>query len=69
MKRAVRRYQRGTVAVVSHDAVNRLLLGAFRPELGDPDAIPQHNGSFNVLMWQGDGFSQSRDMLTVRLFG
>ena len=52
-----RRCEGGTAAVVSHDAVNRLLLVAFRPEFGDPDAIPQDNGCFNVLMWQDHGFA------------
>jgi hypothetical protein len=41
----------------AHDAVNRLLLAAFRPELGDPDAVPQRNGCFNVLLWCGDRFT------------
>ncbi|MGN6678212.1 MAG: histidine phosphatase family protein [Streptosporangiaceae bacterium] len=52
-----RAHRHGSAAVVSHDAVNRLLLVAFRPELGDPDAIPQGNGCFNVLLWCGDRFT------------
>jgi broad specificity phosphatase PhoE len=39
----------GTVLVVSHDAVNRQVLAAFAPDLGDPDALPQENGHFNTL--------------------
>ncbi len=44
-----RRHRGGTLMVVSHDAVNRQVLAAFDPDLGDPDAIPQDNGCFNVL--------------------
>jgi broad specificity phosphatase PhoE len=43
------RYRGGTVVAVSHDAVNRELLTAFDPGLGDPDALPQDNGCFNTL--------------------
>jgi broad specificity phosphatase PhoE len=46
-----RHHQGSTVVVVSHDAVNRQVLQAFRPDLGDPDAIPQDNGCFNTLEW------------------
>jgi broad specificity phosphatase PhoE len=38
--------------VVSHDAVNRQVLAAFRPELGEPDTLPQDNGCFNTLKWR-----------------
>jgi broad specificity phosphatase PhoE len=44
-----RRNQGGTVVIVSHDAVNREVLVAFDPSLGDPDAVPQQNGCFNTL--------------------
>jgi broad specificity phosphatase PhoE len=44
-----RRYHGGTVVAVSHDAVNRQVLVAFDPGLGDPDGIPQDNGCFNTL--------------------
>jgi broad specificity phosphatase PhoE len=44
-----RRCRGGMVVVVSHDAVNRQVLAAFDPGLGDPDAIPQDNGCFNTL--------------------
>jgi broad specificity phosphatase PhoE len=43
------RYRGGTVVAVSHDAVNREVLTAFDPGLGDPDALPQDNGCFNTL--------------------
>lgn len=49
-----RRHQGSTVVVVSHDAVNRQVLLAFRPDLGDPDSIPQDNGCFNTLEWDGE---------------
>jgi broad specificity phosphatase PhoE len=42
-----------TLVVVSHDAVNRQVLTAFEPSLGEPDTIPQENGCFNTLEWQG----------------
>lgn len=45
-----------TVVVVSHDAVNRQLLVAFDPELGDPGALPQDNGCFNTLELRGDSW-------------
>jgi broad specificity phosphatase PhoE len=42
-----------SVVAVSHDAVNREVLAALDPSLGDPDGIPQDNGCFNVLQWAG----------------
>jgi probable phosphoglycerate mutase len=45
------RYPAASVVVVSHDAVNREVLAALDPNLGDPDDIPQHNGCFNILQW------------------
>ena len=39
----------GTVVVISHDAVNRQVLVAFDPGLGDPDTLSQDNGCFNTL--------------------
>ena len=39
----------GTAVVVSHDAVNRQLLVAFDPRLGDANTLPQDNGCFNTL--------------------
>jgi broad specificity phosphatase PhoE len=44
-----RRHRGATVVVVSHDAVNRQVLAAFRPDLGEPGTIPQDNGCFNTL--------------------
>ena len=49
-----RRHSGGTVVVVSHDAVNRQVLVAFDAGLGDPDALPQANGCFNMLEWRDD---------------
>jgi broad specificity phosphatase PhoE len=50
----IARYGHGrTLVVVSHDAVNRQLLAAFDPGLGEPATIPQENGCFNTLEWQG----------------
>lgn len=40
-----------SVVAVSHDAVNREVLAALDPSLGDPDGIQQDNGCFNVLRW------------------
>ena len=48
-----RRHRGDTVVVVSHDAVNRQVLVAFDPGLGDPDALPQDNGCFNALELRG----------------
>jgi broad specificity phosphatase PhoE len=39
------------LVAVSHDAVNREVLAALDPGLGDPDDIPQDNGCFNILQW------------------
>lgn len=44
-----RRSRGGPAVVVSHDAVNRELLVAFDPGLGDANALPQDNGRFNIL--------------------
>jgi broad specificity phosphatase PhoE len=46
-----------TVVVVSHDAVNRQVVVAFDPGLGDPDTVPQENGCFNTLMLRSDGWA------------
>ena len=48
------RGQGGTVVVVSHDAVNREILVALDPGLGDPETVPQENGCFNTLEWRGE---------------
>jgi probable phosphoglycerate mutase len=47
----------GTVVVVSHDAVNREVLVAFDAGLGEPDAVPQDNGCFNMLELRGGRWS------------
>jgi broad specificity phosphatase PhoE len=44
-----RRCPGATVVAVSHDAVNRQVLAALDPTLGEPDEIPQDNGCFNAL--------------------
>jgi broad specificity phosphatase PhoE len=44
-----RRSHGGTAVVVSHDAVNRQVLVAFDPGLGNPDRLPQDNGCYNAL--------------------
>jgi broad specificity phosphatase PhoE len=49
----VRRSHGHALVVVSHDAVNRQVLAALDPSLGEPGAIPQENGCFNTLEWQG----------------
>jgi probable phosphoglycerate mutase len=46
------RCREGAVAAVSHDAVNRQVLAALCPDLGDPGSIPQDNGCFNTLEWR-----------------
>jgi len=42
------------VVAVSHDTVNRQVLAALCPDLGDPDSIPQDNGCFNTLEWRDE---------------
>jgi broad specificity phosphatase PhoE len=46
---ACRRVEGGSAVVVSHDAVNCLLLAALDPRLGDSTAVVQDTGCFNVL--------------------
>lgn len=43
------RWTPGPVAVVAHDAINRLVIAALVPGLGDPDAVPQRTGCWNRL--------------------
>jgi probable phosphoglycerate mutase len=50
-----RRFPGRSVVAVSHDAVNREVLAALDPRLGDPDDIPQDNGCFNILEWTAGG--------------
>jgi broad specificity phosphatase PhoE len=52
-----RRRLGGAVMVVSHDAVNREVLVTLDAGLGDPDALPQENGCFNILEWREDGWA------------
>lgn len=46
------RHAGSTIVVVSHDAVNQEVLAALNPALGEPDAIAQENGCFNLLHWR-----------------
>ncbi|MCL2394516.1 MAG: histidine phosphatase family protein [Acidimicrobiaceae bacterium] len=49
---------RGAAAVVvSHDAVNRAVLSLLDPSLGDPEAVPQATGCYNVLERRGETWS------------
>ena len=52
-----KRYPGATLVAVSHDAVNREVLAAQDPGLGDPDGIPQDNGCFNTLQWADGTFA------------
>jgi broad specificity phosphatase PhoE len=49
---ATRRVDDGVAVIVSHDAVNRLLLHAVDPGLGDLDAIAQETGCYNELEYR-----------------
>jgi broad specificity phosphatase PhoE len=51
---AARQVSRGALLVVSHDAVNRLLLTALDARLGDAETVPQDTGCFNVLERRGE---------------
>lgn len=44
-----RRVQNGSAVLVSHDAVNRLLLSALDTKLKDISSIPQETGCFNII--------------------
>jgi broad specificity phosphatase PhoE len=44
-----RRVAGGTAVVVSHDAVNSLLLAALDESLGESETVTQDTGCFNVL--------------------
>ncbi len=46
----------GPVALVAHDAVNRILLTELVPHLGDPARLPQPTGCWNGLKRAGDGW-------------
>jgi broad specificity phosphatase PhoE len=50
-------YPGATLVAVSHDAVNREVLAALDPGLGDPGGIPQDNGCFNTLQWADGTFA------------
>ncbi len=44
-----RRAHGAAAVVVSHDVVNRLVLVACDPKLGDPARLPQETGCFNIV--------------------
>lgn len=50
----------GPVVVVSHDAVNRLLLGALRPDLQRSGQLRQRTACWNVLSWAARRWSVER---------
>jgi broad specificity phosphatase PhoE len=52
-----RRVVGGVAVMVSHDAVNRLLLPALDSNLKDLDPLPQDTGCFNVIECQGGTWS------------
>jgi broad specificity phosphatase PhoE len=51
---ASRQVSHGALVVVSHDAVNRLLLTTLDARLGDAETVPQDTGCFNVLERRGE---------------
>ncbi len=52
-----RRVPNGSAVLVSHDAVNRLLLSALDARLENVSSIPQETGCFNVIELQGTEWS------------
>ncbi len=58
LEQIVKRMERGAVAVVvSHDAINQILLVAFDPQLDRNDPLPQETGCYNVLEHDGRGWT------------
>ena len=53
----IRRTSRSPSAAVSHDAVNRIVLGALERSLGLADRITQPTGCLNVLDWDDTSWS------------
>jgi broad specificity phosphatase PhoE len=47
----------GAALMVSHDAINRLLLPALDPRLEEIDPLPQDTGCFNVIEYQDASWS------------
>jgi broad specificity phosphatase PhoE len=52
----VREGEHGPVVLVSHDAVNRLLLASLDPELRATGKIPQRTACWNLLLHTGGGW-------------
>ncbi len=52
-----RRVPNGSAVLVSHDAVNRLLLSALDARLENVSSIPQDTGCFNVIELKGNDWS------------
>jgi hypothetical protein len=44
--------------VVSHQAVNRIVLAGLDPGLGAPEEVPQETGCFNTILCHGGAGSQ-----------
>jgi broad specificity phosphatase PhoE len=57
LEAAARRAADGSLAIVAHDAVNRLLLVAADGGLGNPDELRQDTGCFNVLEYRNGGWT------------
>jgi glucosyl-3-phosphoglycerate phosphatase len=55
MRDAVSTAINGSVLVVAHDAVNRVLLTALDPAMGPFDDIPQHTGCYNLIEFSKPG--------------
>ncbi len=53
----LRREDRATCVVVSHDALNRAVLCALEPSLCEPDRVAQPTGCANVLTWAGGSWT------------
>lgn len=54
---ACRRVEGGSAVVVSHDALNGLLLAALDPQLGESTVVIQDTGCFNVLAFDDQRWS------------
>jgi len=53
LEATVKRVERGVAVVVSHDAVNQIVLVALDPRLDRNDPLPQETGCYNVLEYDG----------------
>jgi broad specificity phosphatase PhoE len=52
-----RRVPNGSAVLVSHDAVNRLLISKLDPRMDNGSSIPQETGCFNVIELKGNDWS------------